>query len=365
MQTYLFVIISILFLNILPIGNKKRTRIILPISFIILWAFLAFRYDYGVDYINYKQLFYDFDEQSRTAKNEPLFWNIFKSFEYYYQFIIFQTTAICLTFYYFVRKYIVPQYYWLFFLLFICHSGIMFTITTAMRSGFAAMVFMWGTELFYLRKSKPLLYFLSIYLAYLFHNSAILLILFPFADLIIKKLSQKGWIVLTFIGLFISVTSIRDYLGLIMEQLSDSAAISEYSYYLEERFANLSITVAITRLIFVLPSFFLFKNILFNKDIEPEYRKTASITLLFMIMHIIGIDFQNRLLVCICILYIISMLKLLVTTSNRPIIHYTTLGFIIFSTIWSCYVMFTIQAIEQPEGSFWYYQTIFDIPRLP
>ena len=352
-------------MNILPFGDKKRTRVILPISFLILWVFLAFRYNFGVDYINYNHLFYAPDTYDRSVETEPLFWWVMGLFEYYYQFIIFQTTVICLTLFYFVRKYIAPQYYWLFFIIFMCHTGMMFTITTAMRSGFAALTFIWGTELFYLRKSKPLLYFLSIFVAYLFHNSAILLILFPFADLIIRKLSQKGWIVLTLIGMLISVTSITEYLELAMEQLSDSSAISGYSYYLEEKFTNLSITVAITRLFFVLPGFFLFKYILFNKNIEPEYRKTASITLLFMIMHIIGIDFQNRLLVCICMLYIISMLKLLITTSNRPIIYYTTIGLIIFCAIWNCYVIFTIQAIEQPEGSFWFYQTIFDAPQLP
>ena len=106
MQTYLSVLFSILFLNILPFGDKKRTRVILPISFLILWVFLAFRYNYGVDYINYNHLFYAPELFEENIKSEPLFWNIFKSFEYYYQFIIFQATVICLTFYYFAKKYI-------------------------------------------------------------------------------------------------------------------------------------------------------------------------------------------------------------------------------------------------------------------
>jgi len=365
MQTYLLVLFSILLLNILPLDDKKKVKVILPISFLILWVFLAIRYNYGVDYITYHELFYGYKNYDRSMENEPLFWWLMSQFDYYYIFIIFQTTAICLTVYYFVQKYIPSQYYWLFFLIFMCHSGMMFTITTAIRSGFAAIVFMWGTEFFYLRKFRPLLYLFSIYLAYLFHNSAILLLLFPFADYIIKKISQIGWIVLLAIGLIISITNISNYLEFFLTKFSSSDAMSAYSDYIGGKFVNSSITVAITHLIFALPGIFIFKSIIFNENIEPAYKKISSITLLFMLLHIIGIDFQNRLTVCVCILYIISISKLIATQNTNSIIRHSIICVVIFNAIWNCYVMFSIQAELDIVGSFWYYHTIFDAPRLP
>ena len=365
MQTYLSVLFSILFLNILPFKERIRINVILPISFIILWFFLAFRYNYGVDYINYNQLFYEPDTYGRSVETEPLFWWVMGLFEYYYQFIIFQTTVICLTFFYFIKKYIAPQYYWLFFIMFMCHSGMMFTITTAMRSGFAALVFIWSTELFYIRKNKPLLYLLSIVISYLFHNSSVLLVLFPLADYITKKMHPKVWAILVGIGFIISITSISNYIETLLSLLSDSSSLSSYSDYIGSKFGDSSFTVALTHLFFVIPGFYLFKYINEDKSASIEYKRISYLTLMFMLLHIIGIDFQNRLTVALCIFYIISIIALIRATKRDTIIRYAILGLVLFSTIWSTYVMFTIQAIEQPEGSFWFYQTIFDAPQLP
>lgn len=362
MQTFLLVLFSILFLNLLPIGNKRRTKVILPISFLILWVFLAFRYNYGVDYISYNHLFYNSDDYSRSVESEPLFWRTMGLFKYYYQFIIFQTTALCLTCFYFVRKYIPSHYYWLFFLIFMCHSGMMFTAIAALRSSFAAIVFMWGTEFFFLRKSRPLLYLLSIIFAYFFHNSALLLVLFPFSDIIVRHLSRKGWVFLVLIGFVVSLTSITHYVELLLNMFSSTSSISGYSDYVGGKFVDSSFTVAVTHLILAAPCYFLFENVLKN-NIAVEYQRIASISLVFMILHMLGIDFQNRLMVCVFLLYIISIISLL--PSLNQTVKCAVLGFVVFSTVWSCYVMFSILAFQNPEGSFWYYQTIFDLPKFP
>lgn len=365
MQTYLSVLFSILFLNILPFGDKKRTRIILPISFLILWVFLAFRYNYGVDYINYNHLFYAPDTYDRSVESEPLFWWVMGLFEYYYQFIIFQTTVICLTIFYFVRKYIAPQYYWLFFIIFMCHTGMMFTITTAMRSGFAALTFIWGTELFYIKQKKPLLFILTIVISCLFHNSSVLLMLFPLSDYIMKRMSQKIWAIFVGIGFIISITSISSYVETLLSMLSDSNSLSSYSNYIGSKFGDSSFTIALTHLFLAIPGFYLFKYINEDKSISIEYKRISYLTLMFMLLHVIGIDFQNRLTVIFGLFYIISITTLIKATKRDTIIRYAIFGLVIFSTIWSTYVMFTILAIEQPEGSFWFYQTIFDAPQLP
>lgn len=365
MQTYLTVLFSILILNILPLSDNKRRNIILPISFIILWIFLAFRYNYGIDYINYNKLFYAIDEHDIRLESEPLFWWIMKQFDYYYQFIIFQTTAICLTFYYFTKKYISPNYYWLFFVLFICHTGMMFTLTTAMRSGFAGLVFMWCTEFFYLRKNKPILYFLSIYLAFLFHNSAILLILFPLSDILIRKMSIKVWIIFIILGFIISITSISNIIETALSEFSDSSNFSSYSKYIGNKFVNSTFKITLVRLFLVLPGIFIYKEIIYNNKIIPVYKKIASLSLIYMVLHIFGFDFQNRLTVIIYIFYIISASQLLPALERKPIIRYGVLGLILFTAIWSAYIMFDQQLYLNPEGTFWEYQTIFDAPRLP
>lgn len=364
MQTYLIVLCSILFLNLLPFSDRFRIKVSLPISMIILWVFLAFRYNYGIDYISYNTLFYDPELYSRSLNSEPLFWWVMKLFNHYYQFIIFQSTVICYTFYYFTKKYISPKYYWLFFILFMCNTSMMFTITTAMRSGFAAMVFIWGTEFFYLRKSKPILYLGSIFLAYLFHNSAIMLIIFPFAEIISKKMSLKAWITLVIIGFIVSLTSISSYIESLFNLLPSSSITSSYSEYLDNnKFGNTSLTIAITHLFWALPCIFIFKYTT-NKNEHPIYKRIASITLLYVLMYIFGFDFQCRLSVLLFPFYIISILHLLSTT-NSTLIKSGTIALITFSAIWTTYIMFISQLIEQPEGSFWFYQTIFDAPSLP
>lgn len=366
MKEFLYLLIFLLSLNLLPIKDYIKEKYILFISFIILFLFIGLRYNYGIDYLTYERLFYSPGLYDRGVEKEPLFWWLASLFPKYYQFVLFQSLCICYTFYYMVKKYVPCRYYALFFLAFLCYPGMMFTIVPAMRNTFSALIVIWGIELFYLREYKPVYWLASIIVSGFFHNSSFFFIILPVIPFLIKKMKFSWWLGLCFVGLIISTTSITDFVSQGFSLLS-SETTQIYRGYIGNRFSESSITVAVLHSFLLIPGFFAFKYVKIYKDFESVEYKITAIALFFITIYCFGIDFQQRISIAMFLYVIMSVVYVLNVCELSLTINRIVLFVFVFFVVWQCYIMFLqMHSLYMGmEGNFLYYQTIFDAPYLP
>ena len=363
MSTWLTVLFVTILLNLFPLKLEKRKKFILPISFIILFVFLAIRYDYGVDYLTYQRIFYSPELYSRGFGSEPLFWWFFFLFKHYYQFVIAQTFLICGTYFYFVTKYVSPKYYFFFFFVFMCYPGMMFTTIAAMRSSIAVVVFLWGTELFFLQRNKPLLYVVSIFAASLCHLSAIHLLLIPLAYNFLDKMSPKIWAFIIFAGLLVSMTLITQMVGNALDYFSEDT-LGDYSKYIGGKFNESSSSYAILRLFVIVPGFYIYRVFIYGHNKNTIAYKISTIAIVYFTINSFGLDFQSRFAVLMFLFVILSISYMFDTKYNM--FKKLAISAFVFYVVWYDYIMFVrLKTMIGMQGNFLFYQTIFDLPQLP
>ena len=362
MDTYLLVLSFLVILNFIPFRCDIRRNIILSISFLVLFCFIGFRYNYGVDYKTYENLFYNPDFYTRNANREFLFWLIFRFFSQYYQFVLFQSFCICATYFYMIRKYVVPQFYSLFFLVFMTFPGFMFETISAERSSLCAVVCIWGIELFYLKQNLPLYLIITIFIASLFHNSSVLLLLFPLLFAKWNFINFKYRLIMICICLYFSTTAISNLLQMSFGWI-DNDYSSLYSNYIGNKFSNSTFSIVILRSCLIIPFYFL--N---NKRIICQfesYKKFGSLSFFLLLLICLGIDFQYRMSMCLFIFYFIY-LCLGIEKTKRIEMRCLFLFVLLFYSIWNAYVIFSnMRGLSPSSGSFWFYNSIFDLNYLP
>ena len=75
MIVHLSILFFLLFINLQPTSKNKRKKYVLPISFVIITIYWALRYDYGLDYWNYYNLFYNDVTKYVTGFGEKWFFS--------------------------------------------------------------------------------------------------------------------------------------------------------------------------------------------------------------------------------------------------------------------------------------------------
>jgi hypothetical protein len=175
--------ISVVFLAYL--ARHKPTEFWLKLSFVLLFFFLALRYDYGNDYDGYLQGFLDapqldtfettdyFGGHSHYEPGWIFLCLLFKPLGF------FAMTAVlalfnCIVYYRFIKKYVPPAYYWLAVFLYVYNPGFMLIHSSAMRQSIAISLFLLSID--YLYKKDALRYFLCVSIAASFHASALILL---------------------------------------------------------------------------------------------------------------------------------------------------------------------------------------------
>lgn len=364
MQIYLLLIFFVLILNLIRIDNCPKKKFILPLSFLAIFSFIGFRYDYGTDYLKYMVTFYFPENYGRDMSREPLFWAVMLFFKKYYQFILFQAFAICFTYYYFVRKYLTPNYYFLFFLLFLTSNGLFFSNMAAERTCFAGIAFLWGTEFFFLKQYKPIFWGLSIIVAYLFHHVAIQLLIVLLMYKFAHNISPKVFALIIITCLIISMTSITSYVSYGLSLFSEDS-ISGYSVYLGEKFTDSNLSHTIVRLFILIPGYFIYKEHVPNYGIDSVKYKFACLSSSFMVVEALNMNFQQRTTILLFVFVIISFIYLFEDIQNRSL-KYIITGLFVFYILWQTYVMFVqLQDDLFQSGNFWFYHTIFEESQLP
>lgn len=155
----------------------------MEISFILIFLFLAFRYDFGNDYDTYLNLFQQFSCLEDYDFNNPfsLFYEpgwvilnfLFQSLGFF-SLNIFLALLSCIVYYKFVKNYVHRSLYWLAVFIYVFTPAFLLLQSSAMRQSVGVMIFIFSID--YLVKKRFFPYLLLILLASLFHYSAIFLI---------------------------------------------------------------------------------------------------------------------------------------------------------------------------------------------
>lgn len=356
MLTHFTILIIILF--IISIFKNKLEA--LKYTMFILFFYLAIRYDYGTDYLNYYELFTDSTEYE-TESREVLFWFFFRLFNKYTYFIIFHTFLCCLTFYFFIKEYINKKYYILFILIFMLHPGLMYCMITAMRSALAAIFFLITCHFFYIKKRNVICFCLGTIVASLFHTSAIVLLILPFAESFIKRSTKY----LIFIYILLLILS-----GIFINQIATIATnqfeiFNKYDNYVENGYMNIpSLGVIILRGAYLIPIFYMLKTYK-NEGITEPVKKNFTISFFYFFILFLGLDFQNRYTI-ILFPYVIAALSYTLQTNKKSFSKITIYSTTLIIISYMNYIMYKIYMSDLTiQGNFINYQTIFSLSFLP
>lgn len=191
----------------------------MKLAFTLIFIFLALRYDYGNDYMNYLDGFNEITSNVKIFLTEMRWepgWNLlhilFKPFGFF-AMVAFMSLATCIIFYRFIRDFVPAQYQWLAMFLYVFDPYLFLVPASAMRQNLGIILFIWGIEFLYRKKIIP--YVLLSIAAASIHKSGIVLLPFvvlPFVNVKINKLFASV-IFLGFASLFVLGQVVFSLLG--------------------------------------------------------------------------------------------------------------------------------------------------------
>lgn len=205
---YLLWLISMLIMAI-PGNGTKGYRIQLVLCFGFLFIFGAFRYDFGLDYQMYEDMFYrasskgafKYDPNERNEVGYMFINYLCPSFRF---LLIATSLLISVTYFILFYKYIPARYKLLgIFLFYLCGNNTVFFMFSGIRNSIAICILILSLPL--IRQRKILYFSAATLLASLIHTSA--LIVFPVAYLIglIRSFDNKNSLILIGISVLLFI----------------------------------------------------------------------------------------------------------------------------------------------------------------
>ena len=139
------------------VSNKKRGLIW---SMIILFLFLALRYNFGNDYPAYYTSFYDGNdilEDSQVEVGYKWLTILFKPFGFFI-FIIWWSAFYIIALYKTIRRYVPEEYYWLVIMSIISNADLVFFWSFCYSSNFGTLFIPFFSSFFRKKEDNPLQY---------------------------------------------------------------------------------------------------------------------------------------------------------------------------------------------------------------
>ena len=349
--------------------DGKKTKFVLPFSFILITLFFALRYEYGNDYWHY-YLRWDSGrlvEGDNRGTGETLFYGFMQLFDKYYKFGIVHTLLFCSVLYYLVKRHVAPQYYALFFFMFMSMATMSYNMMSAMRSTMAACVLWLNIDLFYIRKRMWLPYSLLVIISGFFHTSALVFIILPFVDRGLSIIKPKPLFALLVIGMIVNVFYARQVYAIVLN-FSDTM-METYGGYLDiDKTGGATFFGMLNRYFMLFPYYY----ICMNKEIfKQENKKEIWILAMFIITIIcFGLDLDGRFSIVLYLFVIIALGDTIPTlNSNQKIYCLAPLFvYIVYNHIYLFYKMqllYNYTDLNNFDGCFLFYKTIFDAQYLP
>jgi hypothetical protein len=159
--------------------RRKQNGVGLKLAFFVIFVFLALRYDYGNDYMNYLDGYNKITTQFRiylTGEQWEPGWRLlhlfFRPFGFF-AMIAFTSLATCVVFYWFVRSYVPAQYQWLAIFLYFFDPYQMLVAASGMRQNVVILLFLIAIKFLY--EKNIIIYLLLTCAGAMFHVSGIIL----------------------------------------------------------------------------------------------------------------------------------------------------------------------------------------------
>ena len=361
MQIHLSLLVIILLLNLMPEKWADRKKFILPFSFLMVLVYWAIRYDYGLDYWNYYNMFYSGRQVERTGTfGERWFYIFTHLFKFYYQTIIAESIIIAVSLFHLVRKYISPKVYWLFFLLLFIVTGFHFNLISAQRTAMAAVIVYWAFDLFYITHKRWMPFILMILAATMFHTSAIVFIIFPGLYLFLRNVSGHS----LFIALVIAAVLSHTITNVLFSNVINNIDIfNDYNVYADRNY-NRGWSFILGSLLTIVPWYYLCLR--YRKD-NQQYDTIFIIAYIYQFLTFIGLNFQDRYTAYLYPFFIIVLSQEVVTSDKRKkmIMLLPLLFFLFYAMYWYYWMLLDKINSEWSSGNMYFYHTIFDAPSLP
>jgi transmembrane protein EpsG len=280
MITTIFIgVIAILF-GYLTRYNQFRWG--LKASFILIFIFLALRYNFGNDYNNYWDFFRNIKYTSILSFYEinnsrlEIGWivlnKLFAPFGYFLM-IAFIAAINCIIYYRFINKYVPTKYFGFAVFIYVFNPNMMLVQVSAIRQSIAIMLFVFAFD--FIMRRKLLYYMLVIFLASFFHTSA--LILLPVYFLVKLRWKVGFESIISAVLLFLTIILVSNYIAKQIVLFTE-AYFNQYSNYLDQ--SQVSFGFMIIFSIFLLIIFLRYIN--FN-DINNHALFIIAIIYLFLI----------------------------------------------------------------------------------
>jgi hypothetical protein len=345
-------IFDIIVVYISSLSKSKESDYWLRYSFILIFLFLAFRYDFGNDYKNYLEYFNTFeyiDLNSRWELGWQLLCFLFKPLGFFVM-TAFLAGINCFIYYRFIKDYVSPAYYWLAVFIYVFNPGFMLLHSSAMRQSVAIAIFLFS--LGYLYKKQIVRYVLCVLLASMFHSSAIILLPLYILFVIDWQISKIKAIIIfiIFVLFLISIQIFAPYLGEFIgtyfERYKDYQGGAELS-------SGLGFLYYIIIFIFVLIYSRFQKNhneLLFKIAIVSYY--VIPLGFLIQLIGRVGMYMEPVMMAVIPIIFVCIKDK---NVKSMFITSY------IFMTLYSFYIFFNSEVWRDAFGI---YHTIFSAPKI-
>ena len=354
--------VQVIILNLIAVFfaylTKYKVEFGLKASFIAIFIFLALRYDFGSDYQNYYNGFININKYSSINYfNESIQFEIgwiflcrlFGPFGFF-SLIVFLAAFNCLVYYYFIKKYVPVNYYWLAVFIYVFNSEYMLIHASAMRQSIAIAIFLISIQ--YIYKKDILRYLICIGIAWLFHSSAIILIPLFVLGIWNWEIDKNKSIVifLIFIGLFIYTTA---FLPVINEVVN--VYFEKYEGYQEQAELSTGIGLIILSCLFI---FVLYYS-------QDQKKQTTLLSKIFLISFLLLPVSQSIMYLARINMYFspasIAVFPLILIKIKKPVIKILFTTFLIVFTLYGFISFFDSEIYKSSVET---YQTIFSAPEF-
>lgn len=352
--TIILGIFSVLFAYL---AKYKHAQWGLKASFILIFLFLALRYNFGNDYEAYLTSFIGYSQNNLNDLyfymliNEPgwilLNW-LFRTLGFFAMTAVLALFS-CVVYYRFITKYVPVKYYWLAIFLYIFYPGFMLIHSSAMRQSIAIMLFVFSMD--YLYKKDAIRYFLCIVLASLFHYTAIILLpvyLFVFFNRKIRVVYGSA-LVLIYVSFFIFGNSFLFYLKILVSNFSD-----KYEYYQNSGVVNTGLSLFYYSAMFILVLCFERKQ---NRELALVF-KIAIVSFMVIPLALI-VEMTGRIGMYFAPALIIAY-PIIVMNLKQPISKIIISTMLLIITVFQFFQFFYSETYHNYFGN---YQTIFSAPQ--
>lgn len=286
MTTYWIISIISILIQFFPIKNNKEYSIRLIFSLIPLFLFGALRVDFGLDYSSYEYYFNDVQlyKLITDSRTEIGYYYLNKFLPSFRSLLIFQSLLICTAYYYLFKWYVPAKYAWLGFLILLLSAPItIFFMLSGIRNGIAISIFILST--YYIHKRKIIPFAILVFIAYLFHNS--ILLIAPIAYFVAngKDITTKSiiiWLSVATLIILASTSILLDYVDMFITTYFDR--YSTYVDFAKEQGKGAGILSLVYSLL--ISTMFLF--IMKDKKMTMAENMIVNLTLLFFLSSLLG-----------------------------------------------------------------------------